>query len=173
MGSQRVLAVIRLCGDPAFPPKNKVCTSPGYGTARNFVSSNNSPANQIANTLQTTAGNILGLAGFESGWGTGPLIKAGTNNYFSLKAGPAFATGANGTYQLGPNLFETYPSFLASGNAFARSYFGARVKGVTDPVAFAQALNAGGKYNSEQRTVPYNVTLVNTIHISIQILQCQ
>lgn len=71
--------------------------------------------------LQTSAGNILGLAGFESGWGTGPLIAAGTNNYFSLKAGPAFSSGATGTYQLGSNTFETYPSFSAPGSAFANS----------------------------------------------------
>jgi len=56
--------------------------------------------------------------------------------------------------------------------AFAASYFGARVNGITDPVAFAQALNSGGKFNSELRGVPYNTTLVNTIVIAIGILQC-
>lgn len=155
-----------------IPPNNKVCTSSGYTNTRNFVNTFSNPADQIAQRLKTTISNILGLAGFESGWGTGALVKAGTNNYFSLKAGPAFATGATGTYQLGANTFETYPSFQAAGNAFASSYFGTRVTGITDPVAFAQALNAGGRYNSEQRNVPYNTTLVNSINLSAQVLQC-
>jgi RHS repeat-associated protein len=153
-------------------PQSKYCTSSGYATARNFVSANAPAASLIANSLQTGTGDILGLAGFESGWGTGPLIAAGTNNYFSLKAGPAFATGATGTYTLGANTFETYSSFQASGNAFAASYFGDRVTGITDPVAFAQAMNAGGKFNSENLGTPYNKTLANSINIANGILGC-
>jgi hypothetical protein len=126
-----------------------------------------------ANSLGTGTGNILGLAGYESGWGTGPLIAAGTNNYFSLKAGPAFATGATGTYRLGANTFETYRSFRGSANAFAQSYFGKRVYGITDPVAFAQAMNAGNKFNSENLSVPYNSTLVSSIQIANALLFCK
>jgi hypothetical protein len=102
----------------------------------------------------------------------GPLIQAGTNNYFSLEAGPAFAAGANGTYQLGANTFETYPGpgMLASGNAFAQSYFGARVNGITDPQAFATTLNAGGSYNSSSS---YNSTLTSTINQANAVMGCQ
>ena len=151
---------------------NKYCLAPGYGNARNFVATNQTAATQVANSLNTAPGNLLGLSGFESGWGTGPLISAGTNNYFSLKAGPAFATGATGQFTLGSNTFWTYSSFLGSAQAFANSYFGTRVNGITDPVAFAQAMNSGGKFNSEQRSVPYNTTLVNAITIANGVLQC-
>lgn len=151
---------------------NKYCSASKYANARAFVAANQNAAAQVASTLNTTAGNLLGLSGFESGWGTGPLITAGTNNYFSLTAGPAFATGATGTYQLGSNTFWTYSSYAGSAQAFASSYFGARVNGITSPIAFAQALNAGGNYNSENLPVPYNTTLVNTIAIANGVLQC-
>lgn len=160
---------IQLKGTPQTPT-TPVCTAAKYGNARQFVNANSSAGSQIAQKLSTTLGNILGLAGFESGWGTGPLISAGTNNYFSLQAGPAFSTGATGTTKLGANTFENYPSFLASGMALANSYIGARVNGITNPVAFAQALNAGQKYNSKQPS--YNKTLVNTIAIANGALKC-
>jgi len=151
---------------------NKYCSASKYANARNFVNTNQAAATQVANTLNTTPGNLLGLSGFESGWGTGPLIQAGTNNYFSLTAGPAFATGQTGKYTLGSNTFWTYSSYLGSAQAFAGSYFGTRVNGITDPVAFAQAMNSGGKFNSEQRSVPYNTTLVNSINLANGVLQC-
>jgi RHS repeat-associated protein len=151
---------------------SKYCSASGYGNARNFVAANQSAATQVANSLNTTPSNLLGLSGFESGWGTGPLISAGTNNYFSLKAGPAFATGATGKKTLGSNTFWTYSSYQASAQAFASSYFGTRVNGIIDPVAFAQAMNSGGRFNSERRSTPYNSTLVNSINIANGVLQC-
>jgi flagellum-specific peptidoglycan hydrolase FlgJ len=149
--------------------QNPACTK--YPRQAAFVNANLPDATQIANQLNTSPGNILGLAGFESGWGGGPLISAGTNNYFSLKAGPAFATGATGSYQYGVNTFWTYsgPGMLASGNAFAQSYFGARVNGATSPQDFAASLNAGGKYNGSPS---YNATLVSTINQANAVMGC-
>ncbi|HTY48190.1 MAG TPA: glucosaminidase domain-containing protein [Steroidobacteraceae bacterium] len=159
-----------MAGERALLPQtNPACRK--YPRQAAFVNANLPDATQIANQLNTAPGDILGLAGFESNWGGGQLITAGTNNYFSLKAGPAFATGATGTYQYGPNTFWTYPGpgMLASGNAFAQSYFGTRVNGITDPQAFAAALNAGGKYNSDPN---YNSTLVSTINQANAVMGC-
>ena len=153
---------------------SKYCSSSKYTNARTFVTFNLPTAIQIAGTLQTVPSNVLGLAGFESGWGNGPLIQAGTNNYFSLTAGPAFASGAAGKFTLGKNAFWEYPGpgMLASGMALANSYIGARVQGANSPVSFATALNANNSYNSETLSVPYNTTLVNTINVASAILQC-
>jgi hypothetical protein len=143
------------------------------------VNANLASATQLASQLSTTAGNILGLAGFESGWGTGPLISAGTNNYFSLKAGPAFSYGASGTYQYGPNTFWSYPGpmgFAASGEAFAQSYFGARVNFTFTPDSFSSSLNppavpllGGGRYNGSPS---YNATLASAIAQANAVMGC-
>jgi hypothetical protein len=155
------------------PPKSQTCTSPVYATARSFVTANSSYAQQIASQLNTTPGNILGLSGNESGWGTGFLISAGTNNYFSLTAGKAF-TGTIGTYQHGGYTYGVYPApgFLTSGQSFANSYFGNRVNGIKDPSAFAQALNANGNFNSELLKRPYNIAIANTINLAKVLLTC-
>lgn len=119
----------------------------------------------------------MGLAGFESGWGGGPLITNGTNNYFSLTAlpngGGPFANGANGTYQQGTHLFETYPGpgMQASGNAFAASYVGDLVFATTSPQEFASALNSSGHYDNLNPN--YNSTLVNVINLVNQLMGCQ
>jgi hypothetical protein len=155
------------------PLKSQTCTSPVYATARSFVTANSSYAQQIASQLNTTPGNILGLSGNESGWGTGFLISAGTNNYFSLTAGKAF-TGTIGTYQHGGYTYGVYPApgFLTSGQSFANSYFGNRVNGIKDPSAFAQALNANGNFNSELLKRPYNIAIANTINLAKVLLTC-
>ena len=155
---------------------SKACSAPGHGNALNFVNSNQTVASGIANQLATPVGNILGLAGFESGWGTGPLIVAGTNNYFSLTAlpngGGAFANGANGTYQQGTHLFETYPGsgMQASGDAFAASYVGDLVFATTTPQEFASALNSSGNYDN--LNPEYNSTLVNVINLVNELIGC-
>jgi hypothetical protein len=118
-----------------------------------------------------TPGNILGLSENESGYGTGFLITAGTNNYFSLTAGPAFK-GTIGTYQHGSYTYGVYSSYLASGQSFANSYFGTRVNGITDPLAFAQALNANGSFNSENLASPYAQSIANTINLVNTLLGC-
>lgn len=116
----------------------------------------------------------MGLSGLESGWGTGFLISAGTNNYFSLTAGPAFG-GTIGTYQHGGYTYGEYPSpgFLTSGESFANSYFGNRVSGVTDPLKFAQALNSNNSFNSEQLATPYDQRVADTINLANRLNGCQ
>jgi hypothetical protein len=161
-------------GQPGTPmPASIVCSAPKYAQALSFINANLGYAQQIASQLNTTPGDILGLAGLESGWGTGPLIAAGTNNYFSLQAGSAFS-GTIGTYQLGKNVFGIYPSpgFLSSGESFANSYFGVRVNGITNPVQFAEALNSNGNYNSENLPTPYDQTVANVINLANSLLSC-
>jgi hypothetical protein len=128
-------------------------------------------AQVVASQLNTTAGDILGLAGLESGWGTGFLITAGTNNYFSLTAGPAFG-GTVGTYQQGSYTYGVYSSFLSSGESFANSYFGVRVEGITNPLVFATALNTNGAFNNETTPTAYDQTVANTINLANILLTC-
>lgn len=101
------------------------------------------------------AADVLGLAAYESGWGESN-IAINYNNYFGLTAGPNF-TGTTGVYH-SPNgsscgIYPA-PGFLSSGLSFAESSFGARVRGISGPVAFAEAMVDGG-YNSEHLQVPY------------------
>jgi hypothetical protein len=154
------------------PSKTNPCTAPKYAQARSFINANLAAAQQIANQLNTTVANILGLSGLESGWGTGFLITAGTNDYFSLTAGKAFG-GTIGTYQHGGYTYGEYASYLASGESFANSYFGTRVDGITDSLAFAQALNANNSYNSENLATPYDQTIANTIKLANMLVGCQ
>jgi RHS repeat-associated protein len=152
-------------------PDSKFCNDPKYGQARQFIRAHIADALQIASQLGTTPGDILGLSGFESGYGTGFLIAAGTNNYFSLTAGPAFG-GTVGTYQHGTYTYGVYSSYLSSAESFANSYFGSRVNGISDPLAFAQALNANGGFNSENLPTPYAQSVANTINLVNALLQC-
>ena len=158
---------------PTVAPPPKYCTASKYASARRFVKNNFDAATEVARDLETASSNILGLAGFESGWGTGPLIAGGTNNFFSLTAGPAFALGATGQYKQGTYTFQVYPNFRAAGRALANSYIGSRVRGVRDPVEFARALNAGNKFNSEARSIPYNTVLVGAITVASGVTECQ
>jgi RHS repeat-associated protein len=154
-----------LCAD------SKLCSDPKYAQARQFIAAHLADALQIASQLDTSPGDILGLSGFESGYGTGFLITAGTNNYFSLTAGPAFG-GTVGTYTHGQYTYGMYASYLASAQSFANSYFGSRVNGIDDPLAFAQALNANGSFNSENLPTPYAQSIANTINLVNALLQC-
>jgi RHS repeat-associated protein len=147
------------------------CSAPKYAQASSFINANLASAQVIASQLNTTPGDILGLAGLESGWGTGFLITAGTNNYFSLTAGPAFG-GTIGTYQQGSYTYGVYTSFLSSGESFANSYFGVRVEGITNPLAFATALNTNGSFNSETTPTAYDQTVANTISLANTLLSC-
>jgi RHS repeat-associated protein len=158
-------------GVPVRTKASSPCANLAYAQARAFVGANEAAADQIASQLNTTAADILGLAAFESGWGSGPLIAAGTNNYFSLTAGPAFG----GTIGTGKNTFGVYPSpgFLSSGESFANSYFGTQVNGITNALAFAEALNANGNYNSENLPTPYVISVSNTINLAAKLLSCQ
>ena len=134
---------------------------------------NRAVAEQLATLLATRPENLLGLSGVESGWGLGPLITGKTNNYFSLTAGPAF-TGAVGTFKQGTYTFGVYPDpgFLTSGQSFAASYFGTRVRGVTDPDAFAAAVNAHGSFNSEKLATPYDKTIASAIRLTATLMAC-
>jgi len=152
---------------------SKACSAAKYAQARKFIMMNLAAAQQLAARLNTTPGNILGLSGNESGYGTGFLISAGTNNYFSLTAGKAFG-GTIGTYQHGSYTYGVYPSpgFLSSGQSFANSYFGTRVNGITDPLGFAQALNSSGSFNSENLATPYAQSIANTINLVNTLIPC-
>jgi flagellum-specific peptidoglycan hydrolase FlgJ len=94
-----------------------------------------------------TTADILGLSALESGWGTGPFVTNGRNNFFSQHAP---APDSNGLAPIGSNAkkygyMATYASYAASAQSFEDQY-GSIVEGITDPAAFAAALQNAGKY---------------------------
>jgi hypothetical protein len=94
-----------------------------------------------------TTADILGLSALESGWGNGPFVANGRNNFFSQHAP---APDSNGRVPIGGNgrtngYMATYDSYGASAQSFADQY-GYIVRDITAPAAFAAALQNAGKY---------------------------
>jgi hypothetical protein len=128
----------------------------------NFVNQNLPAAITIADRLQTSVANTLGLSSYESANGASNLA-TNFNNYFSLTVGSAFP-GSIGTYTTrdGRN-FGIYnaPGFVNSGLSFAGGFQGARVRGTDTPSDFAAALTTPPlAFNSEPG---YDTTLTNRI----------
>jgi hypothetical protein len=75
---------------------------------------------------------------------------------------------------MGTYTFGKYPSpgFLTSGQSWADSHFGVRVAGITGPMAFVEALNAGGKFNSEHVGTPYENRIVAAIKLANTLIPC-
>ncbi len=155
------------------PSHVDACVAAKYAPAPAFVQAHHAAAEQLAKQLETKSENLLGLSGVKSGWGAGPLITAGTDNYFSLTVRPAFV-GATGQCKQGSYTFGVYPDpgFLNSGLSFVASHFGSRARGVVDPTAFAQAMNAKGAFNSETLATPCDKTIASAIRLGATLAAC-
>jgi len=138
--------------------------------ADSFVRAHYNDANAVANLLQTTAANILGLSIVESNKG-GSNLARNYNNYFGLTypfpgTGPAY-NSPNG------NRYSTFaPGFINSAMSFARGrYAGQKVIGLTTPEDFAGALTTGTpRFNSE---VPNRAPrYINSIKIAQNLIDC-
>lgn len=121
---------------------------------QNWINANGAAATSVASSVGTTEANILGISALESGWGTGPFVQGGRNDYFNLektktKKNPnptplPFSTGwapASGSNQL----VATYSSYLNSAKSFA-AVENKIINGVTDPTTFATNLQTLGKF---------------------------
>ncbi len=104
---------------------------------------------KAADELGVPVENILGLSALESGWGNGDFTAAhddrpAGNNYFSLHYPAPFATGyvkAKGSN----SKVATFASYADSLRSFIAES-GSTVRGISDPEAFARALQDSGKY---------------------------
>ncbi len=125
--------------------------------------------------MHTKTENLLGLSALESGWGSGPFVVDGRNNYFSLHS-PAPFESEHVTASKAQNVkvatFKSYEDCLRS---FAKSY-GPTVQGITDGKKFAEALQKAKKFginpdSSAVSTFVPNVT--STIHDFAIRLDCK
>ncbi|MFZ0770443.1 MAG: RHS repeat-associated core domain-containing protein [Candidatus Sulfotelmatobacter sp.] len=130
-----------------------------------FINDNIDYAYILANDLNTSVQDILGLSSVETGNGTNNASQL-ANNYFSLTVGPAFS-GTNGSYTASTGYqFGAYPDpgFLFSGLSFASSFQGNRVSGLSDPLDFVSALTSGNHaFNSEPGTPQIYLNRINKV----------
>jgi len=112
-------------------------------------------AQQIAAKNGNTVGAILGLSGFERGWGDGDFVKDGQNNFFSLHA-PAYGESGETTFTWTDHHGVTHIDRMALFKDFATAAaawmhdYGYIVKGITDPRAFATALQKSKKFGVDR-----------------------
>jgi hypothetical protein len=85
------------------------------------------------------------------------------------------APGAIGTWTSSQNAtFAVYPSFAANAMSFAAEY-GPQVRNLTDPTAFATALDAGPLHYSNKHEIPdalYIHNVKKAIHDTIDLFSC-
>ena len=122
--------------------ESKLCHA---SQALTFIDKHRDDAEKLAREVNVPVENILGLAAEESLYGTGRIAKT-YNNFFSMHAPAPFQTGE--APALGNNKVKVaiFLSFYQSGQSFLQK-FGPKIKSISDPLMFGQALvNAG--YNS-------------------------
>ena len=108
-----------------------------------WISAHGADAATAGAKIGTTEAIILGLSALESGWGTGPFVVDGRNNYFSQHAP---APGSNGSVTQNGNTMATYASYLASALGFDQSKSGQLIQNMSDPARVAAALQDAGLY---------------------------
>jgi RHS repeat-associated protein len=129
------------------------CTARGQAELNNptqgpFITTHLADATTVANDLNVPLANILGLSALESGWGAGPFVVNGGNNFFSQHMNSAsqilpFSTGEIPGHAV---MMGQYNNYLDSANSFAASRGGQIVQGIADPADFATTLQNAGLY---------------------------
>jgi hypothetical protein len=113
------------------------------GMKLDWIAAHGAEALTAANRIGSTEAIILGLSALESGWGTGPYVVNGRNNYFSQHAP---APGSNGSITQNGNTMATYASYLASALGFDASSSGQLIANITNASRAASVLQDAGKY---------------------------
>ena len=138
-----------------------------------WIAAHGADALTAANNIGTTEAIILGLSALESGWGTGPFVVDGRNNYFSQHAP---APGSNGSVTQNGNTMATYASYLASALGFDVSSSGQLITNIVSASQAASILQDARKYgiNRDGSKVPNFVkNVANTINgTKIRLLDC-
>ncbi len=114
-----------------------------------FVDAHLADAQGGADQLGIPVENILGLAALESGWG-GSSFALNGNNFFGLYYPAPYATDKQAA-QSGWPVLATFASFADGLQSFVDKY-GHLVQGVSDPVAFATALQQSGAFGIDPNT---------------------
>jgi RHS repeat-associated protein len=118
-----------------------------------WIKDHRKDAQKVADELNTNVENILGLSALESGWGKGPFVINGGNNYFGMyynaKHPPAHSTGPIPGHKV---QMAQYASYADSAESFALSRGGHLVTDIADATTFAQKLQDAGLYGIDPDT---------------------
>ena len=144
---------------PPLPPQCNT-SNPLNALALSWISAHGADAAAAANKIGSTESIILSLSAIESGWGGGPFVVNGYNNYFSQHAP---APGSNGSVTLDGNYMATYASYKASALGFDASASGQLIANVTNAATAAADLQNAGYYgiNRDGSKVPGFVSSVS------------
>ncbi len=112
-----------------------ICTN---ADALRLVTDHKTDCELLAKQINVPIENVLGLAAQESQYGTGRIARD-CNNYFSMRAPAPLQVGVETAHGDPKVKVAKYSSFLQSGQSFVQKY-GNAVKGLAEPIAFAQAL---------------------------------
>jgi RHS repeat-associated protein len=128
-------------------------SNPNNAKKLDWIKAHREDAERVAKELHTTTANILGLSALESGWGQGPFVINGGNNFFgmhySAKNPPALSTGPIPGHKV---QMAQYASYADSAESFALSKGGKLVTNITDASSFAKKLQDAGLYGIDPDT---------------------
>ncbi|MBV8939647.1 MAG: glucosaminidase domain-containing protein [Alphaproteobacteria bacterium] len=130
-----------------------------------FVDAHLAVAEKGAQQLNVPVQNLLGLSALESGWGVGDRFASEGNNFFGLHY-PAPFSGSPMYAALSGAPVATFANYEASMNSFIVSD-GNIIRGISDPTAFAEALQNSGKFGINRNGTAvstYVPNMVSTIH---------
>jgi flagellum-specific peptidoglycan hydrolase FlgJ len=111
---------------------------------RDWIDQYGAAARVVAADLKIPAENLLGLSALESGWASGPFVRDGRNNFFSMHSPTPFENGVVFTKDKMVRV-ATFPDYETCLRAFAKSY-GKYIIGKAEPNEFAKALQIAKKY---------------------------
>jgi hypothetical protein len=138
-----------------------------------FVNKHRHDCMQIANQLNVPIENIIGLAAQESQYGTGRIARE-YNNYFSMHAPAPLQIGSAPALGNPKVKVARFSSFLESGQSFAKSKFGSAVRGVSDPLKFAEMLVQSGFNSGKAATggrdgfAQYLADIISTVKVRME-----
>ncbi|MFZ3237116.1 MAG: glucosaminidase domain-containing protein [Stellaceae bacterium] len=129
---------------PATAPLNPV-----QAMKERFVDAHLADTQKAADQLGIPVENILGLSALESRWGTS-RIATQANNFFGINYPAPHADGRLTALKPGPD-FSKFASYADSLKSFV-AISGSLIRGKSDPVAFATALQNSGKFGIDPDT---------------------
>jgi hypothetical protein len=146
--------------DPRRPSNERILT---------FIARYRKDAAAVAEGLRVTTEAILGLSGYESGWGLERFAQEG-NNFFGLHWPVSFAIGYLVARDNPAVKVAIFTNYRTSGESFAEDYC-KYVRGLTDPADFAKALEDSGKFGVG--TEGYAARLADVIRELAKRMDCE